>query len=301
MIEIPREVYEKFLQFALENANPLGSSQKWRECIGLILGRISDDNIDVTEIVPISSGSAVFVDITDYEQVFSLISFERIDEGEVIVGWAHTHPGLGLFFSGTDIETQLTYQKMHPQSFGLVLDPTKVKTDFSGFNIYRVDINTARPYTVDYEFTEHFNFQSVHEHLTYDLYGAPIETSDTGPFLLENNEVVWKNIIISIKEPNLIESDKTFNVKIEINLPFRQFVRVEYELSAKINNLPVHIESGLQKFYFHETISSGTLSLHSFRLEEKKELIIFMKGIKIVDYTQKYFDLPNLILKLKPI
>ena len=299
MIEIPREVYEKFLHFALENANPLGSSQKWRECIGLILGRISNDNISVTEIVPISSGSAVFVDITDYEQVFSLISFERIDEGEVIVGWAHTHPGLGLFFSGTDIETQLTYQKMHPQSFGLVLDPTKVKTDFSGFNIYRVDINTSRPYTVDYDFTEHFNFQSVHEHLTNDLYGVPFKISGTDPVLLENYEVVWKNIILSIKKPIFIELNKTFNIKIEINLPFRQFIRVEYELSAKIDKLPVHIESELEKFHFHETISSGTLSLYSFKLEEKNELTICMKGIRIVDYTQKYFDLPNLILKLQ--
>ncbi len=300
MIEIPRDVYEKFLQFALENANPLGSSRNWRECIGLILGRISDDDIIVTEIVPISSGSAVFVDITDYEQVFSLISFERIDEGEVIVGWAHTHPGLGLFFSGTDIETQLTYQKMHPKSFGLVLDPTKIKTDFSGFNIYRVDINTSRPYTVDYDFTEHFNFQSVHEHLTNDLYGVPIKISDTDPVLIENYEVVWKNIILSIKEPILIDLNETFKVKIELKLPFRQFVRVEYELSTEVDGLPVHIESELAQYYFHETISSGSLSLHSFKLEENTEINIWLRNIRIADYTQQYYDLPDLILKLKP-
>ena len=153
MIEIPKDVYERFLQFALENANPYDRSQGWKECIGLIVGRISDDLIEVLEIVPISSGTSVFVDITDWEYVFSLIPEERIDEGEVIVGWAHTHPGLGLFFSGTDIGTQQTYQSMHALSFGLVLDPSKVSSNSPGFNIYRVDSNTSQPYTVDYQFT----------------------------------------------------------------------------------------------------------------------------------------------------
>jgi len=300
MIEIPSEVYEKFLHFALENANPLGSSRKWRECIGLILGRIYEESVVVTEIVPISSGSAIFVDITDYEQVFSLISFERIDKGEVIVGWAHTHPGLGLFFSGTDIQTQITYQRMHPKSFGLVLDPTKVKSDFSGFNIYRVDIDTSRPYTVDYVFTEKFNFQMVHERLTNDLYGVPIQISDSDPVLTEKNEVVWKKIILNVVGPLIFKSNEPFNVKIEINLPFRQFVRIDYELSAEIDGLPVHIESELKQFYFHETISSGTLSVFSFKIEEKKHINIRMKNIRITDYNQQYTDLPNLILPIKP-
>jgi len=300
MIEIPKEVYEKFLHFALENANPQGSSHKWRECIGLILGRIFEENVVVTEIVPISSGSAIFVDITDYEKVFSLISFERIDKGEVIVGWAHTHPGLGLFFSGTDIQTQMSYQKMHHLSFGLVLDPTKVKTDFSGFNIYRVDINTSHPYTVDYVFTEDFNFQTVHERLTNDLYAVPIEISYADPVLKEKNEVIWKNITLSVRGPLVFRLNRKFNVKIEINLPFRQFVRVEYELLVEIDGLPVHVESEMQQFHFHETISSGSLSVFSFKMEENKHVYIRIKGIRIADYNQQYYDLPNLILEIKP-
>jgi len=300
MIEIPREVYEKFLYFALENANPLGSSRKWRECIGLILGRISEERVVVTEIVPISSGSAIFVDITDYEQVFSLISFERIDKGEVIVGWAHTHPGLGLFFSGTDIQTQISYQKMHPQSFGLVLDPTKVKTDFSGFNIYRVNLNTFHPYTVDYVFTEHFNFQTVHEHLTNDLYGVPVQISDSGPVLQEKNEVIWKNITLSIRGPLNFKLNSIFMAKIEIKVPYRQFVRVEYELSAEIDGLPVYVESELKHSYFHETINSGSLSIFSLKMEEKKSVHIRINKLRIADYNQQFINLPNLILEIKP-
>ena len=275
------------------------NSQGWRECIGLIVGRISDDEIEVVEIVPISSGTSVFVDITDWEYVFSLISEEKIDEGEVIVGWAHTHPGLGIFFSGTDIETQLIYQKMHPKSFGLVLDPTKVKTDFSGFNIYRVDINTSNPYTVDYMFTEHVNFKSIHEHLTSNLYGVPIKISDTSPVLVERNSVVWKDIIFSIKEPPLVHINKIFYVKIEIILPFRQFVRVEYELSAKLDGLPVQTEFELERFHFHETISSGFLSLYSFKLGTRNELSFELRNIRIADHTHKFTDLPNLNLNLK--
>ena len=139
MIVIPRIIYEKFLRFALESANPLVTSREWRECIGLILGRINKDEILVTDIIPIKSGTGVHVDITDYEKVFSLISTDRIDSGEVIVGWAHTHPGLGLFFSSTDIQTQKWYQRMHPMSFGLVLDPVRITQSFAGLNIYRVN------------------------------------------------------------------------------------------------------------------------------------------------------------------
>jgi proteasome lid subunit RPN8/RPN11 len=299
MIEIPTEVYEKFLNFALENANPLGSSRLWRECIALILGRISENNVLVTEIVPISSGSAIFVDITDYEQVFSLISFERIDDGEVIVGWAHTHPGLGLFFSGTDIQTQLTYQKIHPLSFGLVLDPTKVKSDFSGFNIYRVDIDTSRPYTVDYVFTEDFSFQAVHERLTNDMYGIPTQVSDLDIVSLEKNEVMWKNIILSVKGPSFFKIDKIFKVMIEIRLPFRQFVRVDYELMAEIDGSLVKMDSKMKQSRFHETINSGTLSVLSFRMKEKKRIYIRMKRLRIADYNHKYIDLPNLVLEIK--
>ena len=211
MIKIPKNVYEKFLRFALENANPF-NSREWKECIGLVLGRITENEIIVTDIVPIGSGTAVFVDITDYEKVFSLISPSRIDQGEVIVGWAHTHPGLGLFLSGTDIRTQQMYQQMHPKAFALVLDPTKISPEFSGFNIYRLDEFGSNPTTINYSFDEQCDFFTIRETLTSELYITPPVLE--APAMVSESEVLWKGIRIMISGDTEVLVNQPFQLKI---------------------------------------------------------------------------------------
>jgi len=44
--------------------------------------------------------------------------------GEVVVGWFHSHPGLGAFFSGTDRRTQAGFFAQ-PFSLGWVIDPQR--------------------------------------------------------------------------------------------------------------------------------------------------------------------------------
>lgn len=47
---------------------------------------------------------------------------ETLREQEMIVGWYHSHPGLGAFFSATDRRTQRAFFP-HPFSVGWVRDP----------------------------------------------------------------------------------------------------------------------------------------------------------------------------------
>lgn len=50
----------------------------------------------------------------------------------MIVGWYHSHPGLGVFMSGTDRATQNAFFN-HPWSLAIVIDPIAKKTGwFSG-------------------------------------------------------------------------------------------------------------------------------------------------------------------------
>ena len=44
--------------------------------------------------------------------------------GEVVVGWFHSHPDIGAFFSGTDRRTQAGFFQ-HPFSVGWVIDPVR--------------------------------------------------------------------------------------------------------------------------------------------------------------------------------
>lgn len=46
----------------------------------------------------------------------------RLGERELVVGWYHSHPGLGAFFSGTDRRTQRAFFP-HAYSVGWVIDP----------------------------------------------------------------------------------------------------------------------------------------------------------------------------------
>lgn len=294
MIKIPKIVYAKFLRFALENANPL-DSRDWKECIGLVLGRILEHEILVTDIVPIGSGTAVFVDIADYEKVFSLISPSRIDHGEVVVGWAHTHPGLGLFLSGTDIRTQHMYQQMHPKAFALVLDPTKISPEFSGFNIYRLDEFGSNPTTVDYSFDEQCDFFTIRENLTSELYLVPEVPVLEAPAIISESEVVWKGIRIMISGDKEIIINQPFQVKILVNLPFRQFIRVEYQTETdSTTDNPFSRKLIYRKTLYHETITSGTLGVFSFRSMRTGTVHFRINNLNLADYQQSFQKMPDL-------
>lgn len=47
---------------------------------------------------------------------------ERLRDGRLVVGWYHSHPHLGAFFSGTDRRTQRAFFAQ-PYSVGWVIDP----------------------------------------------------------------------------------------------------------------------------------------------------------------------------------
>lgn len=47
-----------------------------------------------------------------------------VSEGLIITGWYHSHPNLGVFFSGTDRATQAAFFNQS-YSLGLVIDPIR--------------------------------------------------------------------------------------------------------------------------------------------------------------------------------
>lgn len=49
---------------------------------------------------------------------------EKSEDGLFVVGWYHSHPNLGAFFSGTDKKTQRNFFH-HNYSLGLVIDPIR--------------------------------------------------------------------------------------------------------------------------------------------------------------------------------
>jgi proteasome lid subunit RPN8/RPN11 len=54
---------------------------------------------------------------------------EQGAEGQYVIGWYHSHPNLGAFFSGTDRHTQRSFFN-HRHSVGLVVDPIRNERKF---------------------------------------------------------------------------------------------------------------------------------------------------------------------------
>lgn len=118
------------------NANALAGLQDFlnedtaREHGGVLLGLPFIDPasgvtyVDVQAAIPAldTEGSPVYLQFTAaaWEYISGLMAEEHPDR--VIVGWFHSHPGLGVFMSATDAATQRAFYNQ-PWHLALVVDP----------------------------------------------------------------------------------------------------------------------------------------------------------------------------------
>jgi proteasome lid subunit RPN8/RPN11 len=96
-----------------------------REQAGILCGHAYSDEsgeyyVDINSIVaaPAFSDSAHFKFRKDSWQGI----WKRLDGGVNVLGWYHTHPGMGVFLSPTDLRTQQLYFGS-PWQVAIVLDP----------------------------------------------------------------------------------------------------------------------------------------------------------------------------------
>ena len=94
------------------------------ERIGLLMGTLQNSSLWVNDMIPggheTSEVSCAFPPAL-LAQVASDIVEGRI-EGR-IVGWYHSHPGLGLFLSQTDVQTHMQFCQFSPYAVSLVAEP----------------------------------------------------------------------------------------------------------------------------------------------------------------------------------
>lgn len=96
----------------------IGDVFKWDDHIFCLVKDIVTTKLDATNI-------SVKFDKEGFEGMFDKL--EDLEYDYVIVGWYHSHPGLGCFLSQKDIETQ---KRMFDRAFhtALVVDPVKGET-----------------------------------------------------------------------------------------------------------------------------------------------------------------------------
>ena len=94
--------------------------------VGAVYGRKPDNGaiaIRIHEAVPSENFESTSVSLNMSPDVWQKAACYR-DQGLCVVGWYHTHPNLGAFFSGTDRSTQRGFFR-EPYSLGLVVDPIR--------------------------------------------------------------------------------------------------------------------------------------------------------------------------------
>jgi 26S proteasome regulatory subunit N11 len=100
------------------------------EVMGLMVGEFVDQyTISVVDVFAMpQSGTTVSVETVDeaYQSQF-LDMWKQVGRMENVVGWYHSHPGFGPWLSGTDIQTQRSFEMMSSnfdnRAVGVVLDP----------------------------------------------------------------------------------------------------------------------------------------------------------------------------------
>lgn len=96
------------------------------EVVGLMLGEFIDDyTIKVVDVfsMPQRGNTVSIEDIDPVYQTTMLEYLKQTGRPESVVGWYHSHPGFGCWFSGTDMNTQQSFEQLNPRAVGVVVDP----------------------------------------------------------------------------------------------------------------------------------------------------------------------------------
>lgn len=114
----------------------IGKILKWKDKIYIIIQEqlFIKDTIHSHQF----STSQIEGKAGEYEKKFQKLKINRNDSDLRVVGWWHSHPGLGCFLSVTDLHTQKYF---FPEGYqvALVVDP--IKNEFQFFTLDKTSKN----------------------------------------------------------------------------------------------------------------------------------------------------------------
>ncbi|MCK4380930.1 MAG: hypothetical protein KAW51_07285 [Candidatus Lokiarchaeota archaeon] len=162
------KAYKRIVGYAIRYASDDLNSDKWREVYGILIGSIENNSkVIVKDAIPMVVGDRAGVkyenkQYVDMAQIDASV-FERSiqdDKTDFIIGWFHTHPGFGFFYSPIDCMTQLGYQLPNPYAVGLIFDHCEKRSDsqflgIAGLRLKDPDLGLSSTYNLielKYEF-----------------------------------------------------------------------------------------------------------------------------------------------------
>ncbi|MFX1256714.1 MAG: hypothetical protein ACFFAN_02560 [Promethearchaeota archaeon] len=251
---IRAEAYKTIILYANRYSNESIRPKDWKEIYGILIGYSNEDFVYVERAEALTYGHSTDVQLDAKHYVFIDEIQQKLDseeKGHYIVGWFHSHPGLGLFFSYIDLLNQLGFQQNNLDFCGLVFDHTLLgkkkeekiiseegtehiitKVD-TGFEIFRItDINmdiNAPGFDNNYHKVEYvvdglnkFFFLNVLSELS-SLFsaGKPLQSAYGEYYELEsfNNEEIEKVENRGVTKNNNYESGISLDKDILMEIP----------------------------------------------------------------------------------
>lgn len=145
-ITLSYRAFKRMVGYAIRYANERLDSKKWKEVYGILVGTIKENKFAVVkDAIPVCVGERSGVELepihyVDLSEIDASIYDRAIEDKKTdfIIGWWHTHPGFGFFFSGVDRETQLGYQELNSFAVGLIFDHCQKSSDSLGVAALRL-------------------------------------------------------------------------------------------------------------------------------------------------------------------
>ncbi len=154
-VRISERAYRRIVAYAFRYANSSINSKIWREVYGVLIGALDKQNsgiVHVLDAIPMVVGerAGVNFEARQYVDMASIDAslYEKSTKrgrglAQFLVGWWHTHPGFGFFFSQVDTMTHLGYQIANPNAMGLIFDHTQLGSFDCGLECLNLDDPTA--------------------------------------------------------------------------------------------------------------------------------------------------------------
>ncbi|MBN1215844.1 MAG: hypothetical protein JXA99_10445 [Candidatus Lokiarchaeota archaeon] len=137
--------YRRIVGYSIRYANDEMKPSELKEVYGILVGTIENEKIIIKDAIPMIFGDRAGVEYENkqygnMEQIDTSIYEKAIEDKEkdFIIGWWHTHPGFGFFFSPIDNLTQLGYQDSNPHAIGLIFDYCKKNNNSLGIAALRL-------------------------------------------------------------------------------------------------------------------------------------------------------------------
>jgi proteasome lid subunit RPN8/RPN11 len=176
-VRLSLKAYERIVGYAIRYANDSINPGKWREVYGILIGIVdSSAKVIIKDAIPIMVGDRAGVafenkQYVDTAQIDASIyeHSSQDNKDDFIIGWWHTHPNMGFFYSAVDRTTQLGYQIPNPYAVGLIFDHTKRESEdnylgIAGLRLKDPDFGMRSPFTLielEFEFYQETMMKKV--------------------------------------------------------------------------------------------------------------------------------------------